>query len=130
MIMSRIEGASAAFITNYGSGEAVPVSVIEDSGNPTIDSGPTFAAISAAADTANQSIVAAPGADLQIWVMQWYGSADTGDGSIAWQDEDDTALSGVMAIAQNLFVGARADNFSNPVMKVATNKALELDTVT
>ena len=62
--------------------------------------------------------------------MQWYGSADTADGSIAWQDESDTALSGIMPVAQNGFLGARSDNFANPVMKVATNKALELDTVT
>lgn len=96
---------------------------------PTVDSF-TTAAISAAANTANQSIVAAPGASKQIWVMHWYGSADTGDGSISWQDEDDTALSGVMEIYRKAPMGAKSDNFAMPVMKVATNKALELDTVT
>ncbi len=89
------------------------------------------AAISAAAATANQEIIAAPGAGKQIWVYGWQGTADTGDGSIAWQDEDDTAESGVMEVSQRGgFSVTPAGHYGMPLMKVAANKALELDTVT
>ncbi len=96
---------------------------------PVIDSYAT-ASISAAAATANQSIVSTPGANKRILVMEWYGTPDTGDGSISWQDEDDTALSGVMDVSQRLMYGAKSENFAIPVMVVATNKALEMDTLT
>jgi len=98
--------------------------------DPTVDSY-TSVAISAAANTANQVILAAPGAGKQIWGYHITGSADTGDGSIAFQDEDDTAITGVMAVAnKGGFVMGPSGNFSMPLFKVATNKALEIDTVT
>ena len=105
------------------------VAVLKGTGAPTIDSH-VFDDIAAAADTDNQVIAATPGADKQIWVMQWYGSADTGNGSVQWLDESDATLSGVMEVAQRGFFGARADSFTNPVMKLATNKALHMKTVT
>lgn len=102
----------------------------ETAGKPTIDSY-TSVAISASANTANQQLVAAPGASKQIWVYGFVGSADTGDGSISLQDEDDTAGSGVMPVVQNGgFAVAPSGNFAMPWLKVATNKALEIDTVT
>ncbi len=97
---------------------------------PTLVSGPTWAVISAAANTANQPIIAAQGANTQIWVLSWYGTADTGDGSISWQDEDGTAKTGVMPVAEKGMYGAVAPSVFRPLMKLATNKALELDTVT
>lgn len=99
-------------------------------GSPTIDSY-SSAAISAAANTANQQLVAAPGASKQIWVYGLVGTADTGDGSISLQDEDDTAISGVMPVKQyGGFALAPSGNFAMPLFKVPTNKALEIDTVT
>lgn len=96
----------------------------------TIDSY-TSAAVSAAANTANQQIVAAPGAGKQIWVYGIALTADTGSGSVSIQDEDDTAISGVMAVAANGEITMNpSGNFLMPWFKVATNKALELDTVT
>lgn len=79
---------------------------------------------------ADNSIVAAPGANKQIWV---YGLALTADvaGSFSLQDEDNTALTGVMPIgATGGFVMPISGNFSMPWFKVATNKALEIDCVT
>ncbi len=103
---------------------------IQGPGDPVVDSYTTVP-ISASANTANQELVAAPGADKQIWVYGFQGTADTGDGSIAFQDEDDTAVSGVMPVAQNGgFAVAPSGNFAQPLWKVATNKKLEIDTVT
>lgn len=86
--------------------------------------------VNLAANTANQSVVAAPGANKQIWVYGLVGTVDVA-GSISIQDEDDTALSGVMPVGiTGGFVMNPSGNFSMPWIKVATNKALEIDTVT
>jgi hypothetical protein len=117
---------------NIGDVDVLSTSIdksINGAGAPTIDSY-TSDDVNAAADTANQSIVAAPGAGKQIWV---YGLVLTADvaGSFSLQDEDDTALSGVMPIgATGGFVINPSGNFAMPWIKVATNKALEIDTVT
>lgn len=95
---------------------------------PTIDSY-TSAKIDLAAATANQVIVAAPGASKQIWV---YGLAVTvdADGSLSFQDEDDLAITGVMPVAANGgFAFSPSGNFAMPTWKLATNKALECDTL-
>ena len=55
--------------------------------------------------------------------------ADTAAGTISIQDEDNTALSGVMAVSdEGGFVMNPSGNFAMPWIKVATNKALEIDT--
>jgi hypothetical protein len=103
---------------------------IQGPGIPNIDSY-TSAAISAAANTADQSLVAAPGANKQIWVYGFVGTADTADGSVSLQDEDNTAASGVMVVTlRGGFAISPSGNFSMPWLKIATNKALEIDTVT
>jgi len=94
----------------------------------TIDSY-TNAAISSVTG-ANQVLVAAPGASKQIWV---YGIdiTITTAGTVALQDEDDTALTGAMAFADNGgWAVAPSGNFAMPMFKVATNKALEADVTT
>lgn len=103
---------------------------INGAGAPTIDSY-TNVAISAAANTADQALVAAPGANKQIWVYGINFTLDTAAGSASFQDEDNNAISGVMAFAANggMAVGPSGD-FAMPLWKVATNKALEVDTVT
>lgn len=102
---------------------------IDGPGTPTVDSY-TTAAVNLAANTANQSVITAPGANKQIWVYGLVGTADVA-GSISIQDEDDTALSGVMPVAATGgFVMNPSGNFAMPWIKVATNKALEIDTVT
>ena len=102
---------------------------IDGAGAPTIDSYTTDD-VNLAADTANQSVIAAPGASKQIWVYGLAGTVDVA-GSISIQDEDDTALSGIMPVgATGGIVMNPSGNFAMPWIKVATNKALEIDTVT
>lgn len=103
---------------------------IQGPGIPVVDSY-TNAALSASANTNNQQVIAAPGPDKQIWVYSLVGTADTADGSISLQDEDDTAITGVMEVTRRGgFCSPPSGNFSMPWFKVATNKALEIDTVT
>jgi len=107
---------------------SVPSS-IQGPGNPTVDSYGT-APVNLAANTANQSIISAPGASKQIWIYGLFGSADVA-GTISIQDEDDTAGSGVMPVAiTGGFVMNPSGNFAMPWFKFATNKAVEIDTVT
>jgi len=95
---------------------------------PTIDS-ITQAAISSVTG-ANQQLIAAPGANKQIWVYGVNFSMSTA-GTVAFQDEDDTAISGAMGIADTGGMAvAPSGNFAMPLWKVATNKALEVDVVT
>ena len=79
---------------------------------------------------ANQSLVAAPGANKQIWV---YGVVYVLNvaGTVSFQDEDDTAVSGIMPHSANSGIALPpTGNFAMPIWKVATNKALEVDVVT
>ena len=95
---------------------------------PSVDSY-TSAAVNAGVG-ADSVLVAAPGASKQIWV---YGIVLTADvaGSFSIQDEDDVAITGVMPIAASGgFSVSPSGDFSMPWAKVATNKALEIDTVT
>ena len=101
---------------------------IEGPGSPTVDSFAS-AVVDLAASTADQSLVAAPGANKQIWVYGLFMMADTAAGTVTLQDEDDTALSGTMAVSdEGGWVLPMSGNFSMPWIKVATNKALEADT--
>ena len=96
--------------------------------NPAVDSF-SSAVVNLAASTNNQSLVAAPGASKQIWVYGLFMMADTAAGTVTLQDEDDTALSGTMAVSdEGGWVLPRSGSFAMPWIKVATNKALEADT--
>ena len=101
---------------------------INGPGSPTVDSYAS-AVLDLAASTANQVLVAAPGASKQIWVYGMLAVGDTADGTLTLQDEDDTALSGTICVndGQGFRVNA-SGNFAMPWIKVATNKALEADT--
>jgi len=97
-------------------------------GSPTVDSFGS-AVIDLAATTANQVLVAAPGAGKQIWVYGIFMMADTAPGTVTLQDDDDTALTGAIALSdEGGFVINPSGNFAMPWLKVATNKALEADT--
>lgn len=97
-------------------------------GNPIVDS---YTSASIASVTgANQSLIAAPGANKQIWVYGYHFMADVA-GTVALQDEDDTAHTGAMNVgATGGALASPSGNFSMPIIKVATNKALEADVVT
>jgi len=114
-------------VTTVGSVTTMPTA-LQGPGNPTVDSYST-AVINLAASTADQSLVAAPGAGKQIWVYGMIILCDTAAGTIVLQDEDDTALTGTMALSdEGGFVMPISGNFALPWIKVATNKALEADT--
>lgn len=101
---------------------------IDGAGAPTIDSYAT-AAINLAASTASQELVADPGGSKQIWVYGLYMMADTAAGTVLLTDEDDTALSGVMAVSdEGGWVLNPSGNFGMPWIIVTTNKALDCDT--
>lgn len=100
---------------------------VDGPGAPSIDS---YAddPIDLAASTADQSLVAAPGANKQIWVYGIALSAGA-DTTIALQDEDNTAVTGTMELKDGGgYVMPPSGNFAMPWFKVATNKALEADT--
>ena len=101
---------------------------VQGPGNPTVDSY-TSAPVNLAASTADQVLVAQPAGGKQIWVYGLYMMADTAAGTVALQDEDNTPLSGVMAISdEGGWVLPMSGNFAMPWIKVATAKALECDT--
>jgi len=102
---------------------------LQGPGNPTVDSY-SCAVINAAA-AANQVLVAAPGANKQIWVYGLFMMADTGAGTVTLQDDADTALSGTMAVSdEGGWVLPISGNFAMPWVKCTTNKALEADCAT
>ena len=115
-------------VTVTGAITATLTDAIEGPGAPTIDSY-TTKALDLAATTADQVLVAAPGAGKQIWVYGLLAVGDTADGTLTLQDEDDTALSGTICVNDGQgFVIQPCGNFAMPWIKVATNKALEADT--
>ena len=97
-------------------------------GDTSIDSY-NSAVVNLAASTSDQELVAAPGAGKQIWVYGLFMMADTAAGTVTLQDEDNTALSGTLAVSdEGGWVLTPSGNFAMPWIKVATNKALEADT--
>lgn len=94
---------------------------------PVIDSYATVAINLAAG--ANQVLVSSA-ASKQIWV---YGLGFTVNvaGTVSFQDEDDTAITGIMQIAATGgMVSAPSGNLAMPMWKLATDKDLEVDVVT
>ncbi len=97
-------------------------------GDPTIDSY-TDVAIDAVTGN-NQELIAAPGADKQIWIYGIDFSMATA-GTVSFQDEDDAKKTGVMKIADaGGMTKNPSGNWSMPLWKIATNKAFEADVVT
>lgn len=112
-------------VTNTTAATAAPTSTLLA---PVVDSYSCIPINLAAGN--NQQLVAAPGANKQIWVYGIVGVL-TAAGSFTLQDEDDTAETGVMVFDGNKGVACGpTSNFAMPIMKVATNKALEADVVT
>ena len=85
----------------------------------------TSAAIDAAKNDTRE-LIAAPGADKQIWV---YALAVGGSaaGTALFHDSNDDACTGTMPIAENGgFVLPPSSNLGVPWFKCGTNKALEV----
>ena len=96
-------------------------------GEPSVDSY-TQASFNLTA-AANQVLVSSS-ANKQIWV---YGIVFTFSiaGTVSFQDEDDTAITGIMTFATNSGLNTPpSGNFAMPLWKLATNKDFEVDLVT
>jgi hypothetical protein len=134
--MSYLFGKNVGYNTDSeatGDGSAIAIlkrirTLLGTTVAPTVDSYST-AAVNLAASTANQTLVTSGGADTQIWVYALFMMADTAAGTVTLQDEDDTALSGTMAISdEGGWVLAPSGSFAMPWIKTATDKDLEADT--
>jgi len=78
---------------------------------------------------ANQVLVASA-ANKQIWVYG-FGFVVNVAGTVSFQDEDDTAITGIMPFAANSGMAiSPSGNYAMPIWKLATNKDLEVDIVT
>ena len=125
---NQINDSRPLAVEQQGPITATLTDAIEGPGAPTIDSYTTVK-IDLAATTADQALVAAQGANKQIWVYGILMVGDTADGTVTLQDEDNTALSGTICVNDGSgFVVSPSGNFSMPWIKVATGKALEADT--
>jgi len=79
--------------------------------------------------TGADQLLVSSAANKQIWVYG-FGFTTNVAGTVSFQDEDNTAISGIMPIAENggLVVNP-SGNFAMPIWKLATNKDLEVDIV-
>jgi hypothetical protein len=106
--LPSLNGAGAPIIDSYGS---IPISAVTG---------------------ANQVLIAAPGANKQIWVYGYSFTVDTAATTVSLQDEDDLIhadyTEGFMQYGGIAL--APIGNYSMPLFKVATNKALEADVAT
>jgi hypothetical protein len=78
----------------------------------------------------NNQVLVSSAASKQIWV---YGITFVLNvaGTVSVQDEDDTAITGIMPFAANSGLSIPpSGNFSMPIWKLATDKDLEVDVVT
>jgi len=117
-ISTYTQGAEAAL-------EAIDGAIIGP-GEPTIDSFTQFAINLNAG--ANQVLVSSA-ASKQIWVYG-FGFTVSVAGTVSFQDEDDTAITGIMDFAANSGMSqGPSGNFSMPIWKLGTDKDLEVDVV-
>lgn len=126
-LLSSMGGGGNTVIYRGGGGTSTS-SAINGPGAPIINSYDKVA-INLAAGT-NQELIAAPGAGKQIWV---YGITYVLSvaGTVAFEDSDGTATTGIMPHAGNSGLSTPpSGNFSMPIWKIATNKALRVDVVT
>lgn len=78
---------------------------------------------------ANQVLVSSA-ANKQIWVYGIGFSVNVA-GTVSFQDEDDTAITGIMQIAATGgMISHPSGNFAMPLWKLGTDKDLEVDIVT
>lgn len=78
----------------------------------------------------NQQVIAAPGANKQIWVYGWI-LVGTATGTVLFEDGDGTALTGAMSLVEaSGSAPTIGGNLLMPRFKVPTNKSLRLDVAT
>jgi len=101
-------------------------SAIQGPGNPTIDS---YAHVAINLTTGADQVLVSSAASKQIWVYGYaFSCGDANGQTVSLQDEDDTAVTGIMEFAQYGGISvAPSGNFSMPLFKLATDKDLEID---
>jgi hypothetical protein len=99
---------------------------LEGPGNPVIDS---YATVAINLTTGANQVLVSSAANKQIWVYGYAFTCGDADGqTVSLQDEDDTALTGIMEFKQYGGISAPpSGNFAMPVFKCATDKDLEVD---
>lgn len=96
----------------------------DGSGAPTIDS---YAHIAINLVAGANQVLVSSAVSKQIWVYG-IGFSVSAAGSVSFQDEDDTAITGIMTFAASSGLGIPpSGNFAMPIWKLATNKDLEVD---
>jgi hypothetical protein len=123
--------AAVQVMDDWDSGDTCKVTIQNKSqigpAEPSIDSYANVAINLAAG--ANQVLVSSA-ANKQIWVYGYTIVANVA-GTVSFQDEDDTAITGIMPIdAKGGIARNPSGNFSMPIWKLATDKDLEVDIVT
>lgn len=119
--VSADAGATGAVLATAAGQTSIIAAV---NGASSLDSLMTHAVVNKTAGD-NQSVIAAT-AGKEIWVYGYELHANVA-GTICFQDQDDTALTGVMPVGAN---GGVAVTSPYPLFKVIAGKALELDIVT
>jgi hypothetical protein len=101
-------------------------SSMQGPGNPTIDS---YATVAINLTTGANQVLVSSAANKQIWVYGYaFTVGDAAGQTVSLQDEDDTALTGIMEFAQYGGISVPpSGNFAMPVFKCATDKDLEID---
>ena len=93
-------------------------------GDPTIDS---YAHIAINLNAGADQVLVSSAANKQIWVYSVAYTCSVA-GTVSFQDEDDTAVTGIMDHAANSGLATPATgNFAMPLWKLATDKDLEVD---
>jgi hypothetical protein len=99
---------------------------LQGPGNPTIDS---VSQVAINLTTGANQVLVSSAASKQIWVWGVTFTCGDADGqTVSFQDEDDTAITGVMEFAQyGGMAHSPSGNFSMPLWKLGTDKDLEVD---
>lgn len=121
------DGGNTITVDNGGTFAVQPGAALTGPGNPTVDS---YAHIAINLNAGADQVLVSSAANKQIWV---YGVVYTLSvaGTVSFQDESDTAITGIMDHAANSGMGVPpSGNFAMPLWKLATDKDLEVDVVT
>jgi len=125
----RLPGSSTDGVTvNLGANNDVTLSNASINGPsvPVIDS---YSTLAINLTTGADQVLVSSAASKQIWVYGWGFTCGDADGqTVSLQDEDNTALTGIMEFSRYGGISVPpSGNFAMPVLKLATDKDLEID---
>lgn len=95
-------------------------------GTPSVDS---YSHVAINLTTGANQVLVSSAANKQIWIYGYGFTCGDADGqTVSLQDEDDTAVTGIMEFAQYGGISVSpSGNFAMPIHKLTTNKDLEVD---